>query len=54
MTRRFTATLAIVGLFLLVGFDLMSAPPNPYHAPPALALGSGIAASGGFCGALPD
>ena len=54
MTRRFTASLALMGLGLLIGFDLRLSPPNPYLAPSAFALGSGQAASGGFCGALPD
>lgn len=54
MTRRFTAALLALGVAGLVAFDLRTAPPNPYHAPAAFAFGSGQAASGGFCGALPD
>ncbi|WP_168199136.1 hypothetical protein [Pseudorhodobacter turbinis] len=54
MTRRFTACLAISGLVALVALDVLASPPNPYRAPPMLAFGSGLAASGGFCGALPD
>ncbi|MEI4472815.1 hypothetical protein [Frigidibacter sp. MR17.24] len=53
MTRRLTAGIAIAALAVLVGLDLAASPPNPWQAPPAFALGSGQAASGGFCGALP-
>jgi hypothetical protein len=53
MTRRFTATLAMMFLVVLIGFDLATAPLNPYHTPAAFALGSGGMAAGGFCGALP-
>ncbi len=54
MTRAHIASLSLVFLALIVTFDQVTTPPNPYHAPPALALGSGLIASGGFCGALPD
>ncbi|MFV0360364.1 hypothetical protein [Tropicimonas sp.] len=54
MTRRFTASLAIAGLAALLVFDLAHFPPNPYQAPAPIAFGSGAAATGGFCGALPD
>ncbi|MEP3045596.1 MAG: hypothetical protein ABJL55_06710 [Roseibium sp.] len=54
MTRRIPALAALLGVALLIGFDLSATPPNPYKAPPLLALGSGAAPSGGFCGALPD
>ena len=54
MTRRVTALTAVLGVAVLLGFDLVAAPPNPYQAPPVIALGSGVAAAGGFCGALPD
>jgi hypothetical protein len=54
MTRLFTGTLAMAGLALIVGLDTLRSPPNPYQAPPMLALGSGLSTSGGFCGALPD
>ena len=54
MTRRFTASLALAMVAALLAFDLGVSPPNPYQAPPVYALGSGQAASGGFCGALPD
>ncbi len=53
MTRAFTATLVLLGLAVLILFDLRTVPPNPYQAPAAFALGSGAAASGGFCAALP-
>lgn len=54
MTRRFTTLLMALGVAGLLAFDLGTTPPNPYRAPPVLAFGSGLAASGGFCGALPD
>jgi hypothetical protein len=53
MTRAFTASLSLVFVAALLAFDMKTTPPNPYHAPPILALGSGEVASGGFCGALP-
>ena len=53
MTRRGIALLALAGLLALVVLDLRASPPSPYGAPPLLAIGSGQAASGGFCGALP-
>jgi hypothetical protein len=54
MTRRFTASLAVTGLVLLVALDQLATPLNPYQAPPLFALGSGQVAAGGFCGALPN
>lgn len=54
MTRRFTATLCILAVGLLVLFDQLTAPLNPYHAPPAIAYGSGQVVTGGFCAALPS
>lgn len=54
MTRAFTASLAVLGLAAMIVFDLVFAPPNPYRAPAVLAFGSGTAASGGFCAALPN
>lgn len=54
-TRRLIAVLAlalVVGVLLL---DLrQSAPLDPFRAPPMLALGSGQAASGAHCAALPE
>ncbi len=54
MTRRVTATTAILMLALALCADLVTTPPNPYAAPAIIALGSGISAAGGFYGALPD
>ena len=53
MTRHLTAGIAVLFLGALILFDQVTTPPNPYKAPPLLALGSGAEASGGFCGALP-
>lgn len=54
MTRRATllgTTLLVAGL---LAFDLAaSAPLDPFAAPPLLALGSGQAATGALCTALP-
>lgn len=54
MTRRVTAAAALTLVGLLIAFDLGATPPNPYAAPPLLAIGSGLVQSGGFCGALPN
>ncbi|MBE3637329.1 hypothetical protein [Mangrovicoccus algicola] len=54
MTRAVPACLALGLLGVIVALDLAAAPPNPYRAPAAFALGSGTASAGGFCGALPD
>ncbi len=54
MTRRVTAAIAILMVGLLIALDHAGTDLNPYKAPPLLALGSGTAASGGFCGALPE
>lgn len=54
MTRR--TTMLIVALLVagLITFDLsVSATPNPWRAPPLLALGSGQASGGAHCAALP-
>ncbi|MDT1062077.1 hypothetical protein RM190_09430 [Paracoccus sp. CPCC 101403] len=53
MTRRVTAPLAILLLGMLIFFDHATSDLNPYKAPPIFALGSGVEASGGFCGAMP-
>lgn len=53
MTRKVTASGAILAMLVLIGLDLRATPPNPYAAPPLLAFGSGVAQTGGFCGALP-
>lgn len=54
MTRAVTmaaAALLVAGLMVL---DLsVSAAPNPFRAPPLLALGSGQPAGGAHCAALP-
>ncbi len=51
--KRPHAMLALLGLLaLLLGVDAArSRPPDPFAAPPPLALWSGEAASGGFCAA---
>lgn len=54
MTRKVTAFAALALVTLVILLDTQATPPNPFAAPSALALGSGTAASGGFCGALPD
>lgn len=54
MTRAVTAGLALALIAGLLVFDFATADLNPYSAPSAFALGSGVAASGGFCGALPN
>lgn len=55
MTRRLTASLALALIGVLLVFDLStSAAPNPFKAPPAVALRSGQAAAGAHCSALPD
>jgi len=54
MTRRISALFALTLLVLLVALDYAANPPNPYRVPSIIALGSGAASAGGFCGALPD
>lgn len=53
MTRHLTAGAAMLLLALLILFDHQTADLNPYKAPPLLAFGSGVEATGGFCGNLP-
>ncbi|MBK5947026.1 hypothetical protein CCR83_11380 [Rhodobacter veldkampii DSM 11550] len=54
MTRRPVALAVVAALAAVIGLDLAaSAPLNPYKAPPFLALGSGLAASGAHCTAAP-
>lgn len=54
MTRHLTAALALGFVGLVVIADLAGgADLNPYRAPAAIALGSGLASSGGHCAALP-
>ncbi|GAB4510983.1 MAG: hypothetical protein Tsb0019_05970 [Roseibium sp.] len=54
MTRLVIALVTVSAVALLIGLDAAATPPNPYKAPTLLALGSGAAPTGGFCGALPD
>lgn len=54
MTRRVPmAVLALLVAGLVIGDLAASAPPNPWRAPPLLALGSGLAAGVAHCAALP-
>jgi hypothetical protein len=54
MTRRVTMLAVAVIMAALIALDLAaSAPPNPFKAPPLFALGSGQAAGGAHCAALP-
>lgn len=54
MRRRHVVLLLGLGLVGLLGLDrLQSDALNPYTAPPMLALGSGLAASGAHCAAPP-
>ncbi len=53
MTRRPIAYAVLALVAALIGSDIAgSAPLNPYQAPPILALGSGLAASGAHCAAV--
>lgn len=54
MTRAVPAAITLALLLGVLALDLAAAPPNPFKAPKAFALGSGMVASGGFCGALPN
>lgn len=55
VTRRLTATLAMALVAGVILIDLgQSAPLDPFKAPPPIALGSGLAAGGAHCAALPD
>ncbi len=55
MTRKITALLLITLMICFVAWDLAaSVPVNPFQAPPLLALGSGLAADGAHCAALPS
>lgn len=52
MTRAVVALGVLVLVGAVVAADLRaSAPLNPYQAPPAWALGSGLAAGGAHCSA---
>lgn len=54
MTRRFPAVAGITILVILILADYFVFRPNPYQQPAIVALGSGAASEGGFCGALPE
>ena len=47
-----TATLALITAIIIADLAT-SLPLDPFRAPPAIALGSGQAASGAHCAALP-
>lgn len=54
MIRRHVTGLVILGAVAVIALDMVeSRPLNPYTAPPMLALGSGLAASGAHCAAPP-
>ncbi|MGR3460912.1 MAG: hypothetical protein ACU0AX_14070 [Roseovarius sp.] len=54
MRRVHVAILVGLGILALVVLDrVQSDPLNPYTAPPMLALGSGLPATGGHCAAPP-
>jgi hypothetical protein len=54
MTRRHVTLLVALGFGGLLALDhVQSQPLNPYTAPPMLALGSGLAATGAHCAAPP-
>jgi len=54
MTRAHVTLLLVLGISGLIVLDqVQSRPLNPYTAPPMLALGSGLAASGAHCAAPP-
>ncbi|MEI4232875.1 hypothetical protein [Roseovarius sp. D22-M7] len=54
MIRRHVTLLVMLGAGAVIALDLaQSTPLNPYTAPPMLALGSGLAASGAHCAAPP-
>ncbi len=54
MTRGHVVFITLLGVAGFLGLDYAnSAPLNPYNAPPLLALGSGLAATGAHCAAPP-
>lgn len=54
MRRLHVVMLVGVGAVALIALDhAQSVPLNPYTSPPMLALGSGLAATGGHCAAPP-
>lgn len=53
-TRHLTAAAALGLILAVLAIDLAISPaPNPYRAPPPIALGSGQAAGGAHCTGLP-
>lgn len=54
MRRVHVTLLLVLGMAGLMVLDqVQSQPLNPYEAPPMLALGSGLAATGAHCAAPP-
>ncbi|MBE0454691.1 hypothetical protein [Roseovarius autotrophicus] len=54
MRRVHITLLVLLGVGVLLALDrAQSQPLNPYKAPPMIALGSGLAATGGHCAAPP-
>ncbi len=54
MTRRPVAFAVLAFVVALIGADLAGSEPlNPYQAPPLVAVGSGLAATGAHCAAVP-
>lgn len=54
MRRGHVTALVAIGVAGLLALDhVQSQPLNPYDAPPMIALGSGLAATGGHCAAPP-
>ena len=54
MTRGSISAITLISLTILIAIDIRMTPPNPYQSPPLVAVGSGLSASGGFCGSLPN
>ena len=54
MTRSVTAAIALALVAAVLALDFATADLNPFEAPPIVALGSGLAGGGAFCGELPD
>ncbi len=53
-TRRLSAAALVMFVLAVLAVDMAtSAPPDPFQAPPVLALGSGQASGGAHCSALP-
>jgi hypothetical protein len=54
MTRRLVGVAVVAGLALVILGDLAAGRmPDPYRAPPLLALGSGAPAPSAHCSAVP-